>query len=343
MPPLPRGTPDIEIPPSLVAAHGTYFGAAGRPWLGALPALARSCLRRWELRLDGPAGSGAVALVLPVRRLDGSPAVLKLQPVDEETAGEPAALRAWDGDGAVRLLAHDPGSGSMLLERLDAGRSLGGVVDEEAALTTLCELLLRLNAPPAPAGTRRLADIAADLLDRASRAGAGAGLDAGVRAGSRARLGAGSGDVRALIGCCAGALAEVAGDGCGDRLLHWDLHYDNVLAPLPDGDRRAPWLAIDPKPLAGDPAFELLPALHNRWDGVLATGDVTRAVLRRFDLMTDVLGLDRPGAVAWTLARVLENLLWAAERDDGSAHLDPDRAIAEALLTHRAGVVRPLL
>ncbi|WP_062212010.1 aminoglycoside phosphotransferase family protein [Streptomyces sp. NBRC 109706] len=315
----PDATPDIEVPASLVAAHGTYFGDAGLAWLAGLPALARRCLHRWELRLEGPVGSGAVALVLPVRRHDGTPAVLKLQPVDEETVGEPGALRVWDGAGAVRLLAHDQDSGSMLLERLDAGRSLGGVADVDAALTALAELLLRLNARPAPAGTRRLADIAADLLDRAARVGPSA-----------------------LIARCAGALAEVAADGAGDRLLHWDLHYDNVLAPLPDGDHRAPWLAIDPKPLAGDPAFELLPALHNRWDEALAGGDVDRAVLRRFDLMTEVLGLDRPRAVAWTLARVLENLLWSAERGERGAHDAPDARVAEVLLRHRAGIVRPL-
>src|SRR5690606_10428198 len=73
----------------------------------------------------------------------------------------------------------------------------------------------------------------------------------------------------------------------GDRLLHWDLHYDNVLA-----GEREPWLAIDPKPLAGDPGFDLLPALDNRWDDVVAGGDVRRAVLRRFDLLVEALGLD---------------------------------------------------
>ncbi|NEY35342.1 hydroxyurea phosphotransferase, partial [Streptomyces sp. PRKS01-65] len=86
----------------------------------------------------------------------------------------------------------------------------------------------------------------------------------------------------------------------GDRLLHWDLHYGNVLASA-----RAPWLAIDPKPLAGDPGFELLPALTNRHDPA-----DTRW---RFDAMTGVLGLDRARARAWTLGRVLQNCLWHVE------------------------------
>jgi streptomycin 6-kinase len=124
---------------------------------------------------------------------------------------------------------------------------------------------------------------------------------------------------------CAAALAEVLPD-CGGALLHWDLHYENVLANPADGT----WLAIDPKPLAGDPGFELLAALHNRWPDVVATGDVARAVRRRFDLMTEVLGLDRDRARSWTLARILQQLIW----DGDDTLVTADRAIAHALLEH---------
>ncbi|KAB8164688.1 hydroxyurea phosphotransferase [Streptomyces sp. 3MP-14] len=314
---MSRPRPPIEVPATLAAAHVTHFGAAGRAWTAGLPALAEQLLERWALTPDGPAASGAVALVLPVLRADGTAAVLKLQPVDEETGGEPAALRAWRGEGAVRLLEHDPETGTMLLERLDATRSLATVPDADEALRLLSERLAQLTATPAPPGLRRLADIAADLLRRAPAAREHAGDPAS----------------RALLDHCAGALAEVLPDGAGDRLLHWDLHYGNVLAPLPDGDRRADWLAIDPKPLAGDPAFELLPALHNRWEEVTAIGDVARAVLRRFDLMTEILGLDRDRAVAWTQARILQNLLWEIEsgHDGQSSHAAPDRRVAEVL------------
>src|SRR5437660_1452079 len=74
----------------------------------------------------------------------------------------------------------------------------------------------------------------------------------------------------------AAATAEVAGEA-GDRLLHWDLHFENVLAA-----EREPWLAIDPKPLVGDPGFDVLPALGNRWEEAVATGDPARAIRRRY-------------------------------------------------------------
>jgi len=125
----------------------------------------------------------------------------------------------------------------------------------------------------------------------------------------------------------ASALEEVSvgGVGNGDRLLHWDLHYDNVLA-----GSREPWLAIDPKPLVGDPGFDLLPALHNRWDEIVSSGDTGRAVRRRFDIMVEILGLPWDRAVAWTLARVLQNSIW--EIAAGPDRLDPIQlAVAQAL------------
>ena len=306
--------PALAVPERLREWHRGWFGDAGLAWVDALPALAAGLLEHWSLALDGPTTHGAVAWILPVRRADGTPAVLKLQPIDDETAGEPAALRAWAGAGAVRLVEHDPPSGSMLLERLDAERSLLGVADDLAALQVIAELLARLSRTPAPSGLRRLDDVAARLLDR---------VPAAVHRAPD--------ELAEPLTRCAAVVREVSSEPAGDRLLHWDLHFGNVLAPLP-GAAREPWLAIDPKPLAGDPGFELLPALHNRWDDVVATGDVERAVRRRFDLLTDVAGLDRDRARAWTVARVLENLLWEAETEAAIWSAEPDRAVLRALL-----------
>ncbi|MFE5584854.1 aminoglycoside phosphotransferase family protein [Kitasatospora sp. NPDC056531] len=302
-----------EVPPALARSLEELLGAEGRAWVARLPALAGELLDRWELCPDGPAAHGVAGLVLPVRRADGTPAALKLQPVDEETAGEPDALRAWDGRGAVRLLDHEPASGSMLLERLDPSRSLLGLPDHLAALRVLAELLRQLTQHQAPAQLRTLTGLADGLLVRAPAA-AGALADP---------------DERRLLADCAAALREVRAES-GDRLLHWDLHYGNVLAPLP-GTGRGPWLAVDPKPLAGHPGFELLPALRNRWNDLQAGGAPDRALRLRFDLLLDVLELDREVAAAWTLARVLQNAAWAAE--EGEATLDPaQRVIAELLL-----------
>ncbi|MFJ3586056.1 aminoglycoside phosphotransferase family protein [Streptomyces sp. NPDC090127] len=286
----------IEIPAELAASQAKYNGEAGRAFVAALPARAREFLDRWGLRVTGPSMYGVASLVLPVTRsADGTHAALKMQLLDEESAGEAEALRIWDGAGAVRLLAEDAETGTMLLERLDEGRHLSTLGDAREAVRILGDLLARLVAVPAPAGLRGLGDIAARMVADAPDAAA--------------RLGA---EDAALLRDCAAAVREVMGEP-GDRLLHWDLHYDNILAA-----EREPWLAIDPKPLAGDPGFDLLPALTDLWDV-----DPSAGTLWRFDLLTERLGLDRQRALAWTLGRVLQNGLWDVE--DGEPALDRDQ------------------
>jgi streptomycin 6-kinase len=298
----------IQVPEALTESHIKYDGEAGRAWSAGLPALAARYLEEWDLRLDGEPGHGVVSLVLPVLRADGTRAALKLQPVTDENATEAMGLRAWGGDASVLLLDSDPETGTLLLEGLHAERSLSAVPDDGEALAILTELLARLVAHPAPEGMRRLGDIARAMLDD---------VPAAVTKLPREQD-------RRWLRWCADAVAELVSEP-GDRLLHWDLHYDNVLAA-----DREPWLAIDPKPLAGDPGFDLAPALWNRWDDVVATGDVPRAVLRRFDLMVDGLGLDPRRAAGWTLGRVLQNALWAVEA--GERELDQvGIAVAEAV------------
>ncbi|WP_442818154.1 aminoglycoside phosphotransferase family protein [Streptomyces sp. NBC_01727] len=302
----------IDIPDALIATQSKYNGEAGRAFVAALPGLAGRFLGEWGLRRDGAAMYGVCALVLPVvRASDGRRAVLKLQAQDEETAGEPVALRVWGeaGAGAVGLLDHDPGTGTMLLERLDERRPLSAVADERAAVEVLAGLLAGLTSVPAPDGLRRLGDAAERML-------------AGV---AQALEGLADAEERRLLRDCAAAVREVAGEP-GDRLLHWDLHYDNILAGRADEGRAHEWIALDPKPLAGDPGFDLMPALANRFDA--------SAVRWRFDLMTEVLGLDRERARAWTLGRALQNGLWGVA--EGEHRLPPDQVeIVRQLLGRR--------
>jgi streptomycin 6-kinase len=304
------------VPAELAELHEKYSGEAGRLWIAGLPAMAAVYFDRWQLAMDGQVACGAVALIVPVCRSDGSKAVLKLQPVDDETGGEPAALQAWAGRGAVRLLEHDPDSGAMLLERLDASRDLSTMEDDLAAAQIIAELLVQLNSVPAPAGMRQLSDVAAATLSATPEA---------------VRL-LGDADERRLLINCAARFQELITDRIDNRLLHWDLHYFNTLSPFESPQQ---WKAIDPKPLGGDSGFELLPALWNRWDDLVQTGDVRQALLRRFDLMTDVLGLDRSRAAAWTLGRVLQVAVWDLVRFHESHTWPSHRTIAEVLMTAR--------
>ncbi|RST23191.1 APH(6)-I family aminoglycoside O-phosphotransferase [Streptomyces sp. WAC04770] len=298
----------IDVPDALAASLTRNGGGEERAWIAALPALVAQLLGRWELERDGGVASGEASLVVPVRRADGNRAALKLQMPREETTAALTGLRAWNGNGVVRLLDHDPASSAMLLERLDATRTLASVEDDDAAMRTLAGLLERLHSVPAPNGLRGLGGIAREMLEAVPGA-VGSLTDPTDRQRLRG---------------WASAVTELVGDP-GGRMLHWDLHYDNVLAA-----EREPWLAIDPEPLAGDPGFDLWPALDTGWEKLVAAGDPLRVVRRRFDLLTEALGLDRERAAGWTLGRLLQNTLWDIE--DGRTTIDPSQtAVADAL------------
>jgi streptomycin 6-kinase len=300
---LPTMTPLFEVPAPLFETLSDEL-----PWLESAPALAAEYLDRWKLRLDGKPLHGMASIILPVERADGTPAMLKLQPLNEESEGEALGLRNWPADAVVEVFEDDPANSTILLERLEP-RTLNDVPDDTEATRILASLLARLNGVPAPPELRTLADVVAEMLADAPA------LIPLLADPAQQSL------VRRFVA----QAAELAQEP-GDRLLHWDLHYGNVMAA-----QRKPWLVIDPKPLAGDPCFELLPALGNRWDDLVATGDLHGAIRRRFDLMLAVTGLERDRAIGWTMVRILQNVLW--DLDGGEEdEIEPNQLeIAQAL------------
>ena len=225
---------------------------------------------------------GYLGLVVPVRR-DEEICALKISWPDESTAYEIAALAAWDGHGAVRLLAADHARRAILLERLDGGRSLADLPLDEA-LRVAAGLVRRL-AIPGPAGLPRLADVAGELAESMP-----ARWEALGRPIPRLQIDAAR-DAALALGPTAAAL-----------LVNWDLHYENVLA-----GGREPWLAIDPKALVGDPEYGVAQLLWTRLEEMEASGGLAR----HFDALVEVAGLDRGLAHAWTLVRCVDYCLWA--------------------------------
>ena len=286
------GVRGVEIPASfaaLVRGRAADGGPTGDAWLDRLPGLLRECLERWELRPDGRARHGICALVLPVHGPSGA-AALKLTWPHPEAAHEHLALRYWAGRGAVRLLAADPPRWAMLLERLDPDRDLSTepILEACGVIGTLVAELDR----PAPAQLERLSEHASRWIGTLRSAGRVIPQRFLDRAAALAR--------------------ELAEDAAIDaRMVHTDLHYANVLA----GDRQ-PWSAIDPKPLAAEPAFAVAPALWNRWPEAAAAADTRGHLRARLEIICEAAGIDPDRAMAWTLVREAVNALWAAGSPD---------------------------
>lgn len=271
----------IVVPEAFAAGTVARCGELGRRWLERLPGLVAALCADWGLTLDGPPAYGGIGLVVPTRQGDER-SVLKVSLGDESTAHEALALEAWGGRGAVLLLARRPEHDALLLERLDGSRSLHGVRLEEAV--AVAAGLIRRLAVPAPAGLPRQADVAARLAtalpERWERQGRPV--------------------PRSVVAAAAAAAAEL-GPTEQALVVDRDLTYRNVLA-----GRREPWLAIDPKAVAGEPALGLAPLLWSRLDEM----DGRTGVRRVFDQLVVDVGVERERARGWALVWCLDYLLW---------------------------------
>lgn len=267
-----------------MAARGPQWAA----WIDTLPTLVAGRLTQWRLTVDGHVTYGHCSLVLPVRTDEHTPAMLKIGFPDEESEHEHLALRRWAGDGAVRLLSAEPHHRALLLERLQP-RDLTELWDIEAC-EVVADLYQRIHVPAMP----QLRPLTTSLQRWTSD------LETLPRSAPIPRR---------LVEQAIGLGHELAADpATSGTVIHTDLHYANVLAA-----ERHPWLVIDPKPINGDPHYELAPMLWNRWDEL--AGYVRDGVRRRFAALVDAAGFDEDRARAWVVVRMVHNAMWELHGD----------------------------
>jgi streptomycin 6-kinase len=206
----------IVLPGGLDEQRG--LGPDWGRWLDALPRLFADVLDDWELAHDGvDLWHGACSLVAPVLTADGTRAVLKISfDHDDESLHEPLALQHWHGDGTVRLLRADPHRRAMLLERLER-RDLTDVGDLEA-----CEIVAGLYPKVHLPAFPQLATVTS-FVDRWLDDLAAQPRDIPIPARYREQA----------LSLGRDLVADPASVG---RIVHGDLHYENVLAAPPEAD-----------------------------------------------------------------------------------------------------------
>ncbi|GAB7071307.1 aminoglycoside resistance protein [Mycobacterium hodleri] len=266
----------------------------------------RGQLDEWELTSDGPVTRGSTSAVMFVRTSDGAPAVLKIASAAAGSEHEHLVLRRWGGVGAVRLLRADPHRHALLLERLDP-QNLDAMWDVEACEVVAAQYRhLHVSAMPQLRSlTTEVEQWVRDFEELPRSAPVPRRLvEQAIVAGRE--------------------LTSHPDDGA--VVLHGDLHYGKVLAA-----RREPWLAIGPRPINGDPHFEIAPMLWHRWDEL--DGNVRTGVRMRFDALVDAAGFDEARARSWVLVRVVHQVvrLLAGETSVGSDELTKYVAIAKAV------------
>ena len=277
-----------QIPPGLAAQR--VLGEDWVAWLDGLPRRASGLLAEWELTQVAASLHGFCSLVLPVVDNDGRGAALKISfDGDDESEHEGLVLQRWAGEGAVRLQRADPHRRALLLDWLPGG-DLRDTWDIEA-----CEvvggLYARLHVPALPQLRTVASYVEGWLADLA---------DLGHEVPVPRRY------VEQALSLGRDLVAPDAG---ADVVVHGDLHYANVLA-----DVEGRWVAIDPKPMSGDPHYEPAPMLWNRMDELGSSSESVRDGLRRrFHTLVDVAGLDEERARDWVVVRMVLNAGWSVQ------------------------------
>jgi streptomycin 6-kinase len=197
-----------------------------------------------------------------------------------------SVLMAFGGRGVVRVL--DVDDGAVLLERVQPGTSLVTVVDggdDDRATAILAGVIARMK--PALLTEVPTAREWGAAFGHTDMRDVGVPVDVVERA------------------------QQVYGTLCDSqqhpRLLHGDLHHENVLLDAEGG-----WLAIDPKGLVAELEFEVGAALRNP----LQRPDVftnPETIARRVARFARELRLDESRILAWAFAQSVLAVIWLIE------------------------------
>lgn len=268
--------------PETMAEFAALHGESGAAWVARLPELIATYSRRWGVALEGPLqGSGSAAWVGAGTRADGGEVVLKIAWPHREAETEAAGLRFFGGSGAAQLLEADEREFALLLERCRPGDDVWQLPFEEAS-TVAASVLQRLWR--VPEGTVEPITTLADTVEEWNAS------DATERAEYPSKLVAEA----ARIG------TELASSTSELVVVHGDFNPFNILRA-----QREPWLAIDPKPLLGDPAYDLAQYLANYDEQAEASGDPKAFFRQAIAFFSRALGLDRYRIAAWAFVKAI--------------------------------------
>ncbi|SHM73177.1 aminoglycoside phosphotransferase family protein [Cryptosporangium aurantiacum] len=334
------------VPAALVRNATGTWGDEGRQWLEALPTLVADVARRWNLTVETPYAGLSFHWVARVTDADGRPAVLKLGPPGPgHLRDEAAALRAFDGHGAVWLRAEDAERGALLLERAEPGTLARPLVPastvrdaarrDAEATSVLIDVANRLHRAGSdttrpdhatrPHDTGRPHDTARPASTRPTSTAPGGtapGSTGPGRPGVALPDVAGQRDAfavylrtfgdrgplpRTLVERADRLFAELCDSAPRRVVLHGDLHHDNVLRA-----EREPWLAIDPHGVVGDPGYDAGALLYNP-DPPRRDSDLLALVPARVEQLADRLGQPLERITAWGFVVAMLSEVWDTE------------------------------
>jgi streptomycin 6-kinase len=221
-------------------------------------------------------------------RRAGVRVVLKITKTSGDESHSGKVLRAFAGDGAVRVCESE--TDAVLLERLEPGHDLVDLVrrgNDDEATTILAQVIGKLAHHDAPAGTPTVADW-------------GRGFDRYLESNDQQLP-------RELVHKARTVYQDLTSSQGTTMLLHGDLQHYNVLF-----DNERGWVAIDPKGVVGELEYEVGALLRNPVELPELYKD-TAIFNRRLEILCDLLPLDHSRVLNWFFAQSVLSTIWNIE------------------------------
>ena len=275
--------------------HALDRGEKGALWFKAIPDLIIEFEKKWGITVGDPFNL-SYNYVAPATFSGGDQAVIKIGfPEDEEFKTEIDALRVYAGDGMVKLYQADEDKSVILIERLQPGVPVTELEDDELATRILASTLMKLRKPVPP--DHRFQSMA--------------GWARGITR-LRQRYNGTSGPFPAhLVERAEKLFDELICSITEPVLAHGDLHHGNVLSAA-----REQWLAIDPKGVISEPAFDCAAILRNPESMLIRVDSLAEVLRTRIIILSEVLRINPDRIRKWGVAQTVLSSIWVME-DEG--------------------------
>lgn len=257
------------------------YGSLGESWLRGLPTTVSSIALRYGLAELAVVNNLSYNYVVSGFK-DITPIILKLGLDTPALEREAAALKAFAGFGAARVLASE--DGMLILERAIPASSLKTYFPDRdsEAIQIACTIIKKLHKASIDHSLPHIRYWLA-ALDK--------NWDIPPHFLQKAR------ELRDKLLLSA----------TGDILLHGDLHHDNILQ---DGTT---WMVIDPKGVIGEAAFELAPFIRNPIPELLDSDKASSIIERRITTFAKILGIEETRIRDWCYVEAVLSWAWNLE------------------------------
>ena len=252
-----------------------WYGKEGEQWLKHLPEHIEKCAVRWDLKIGIAMPNLSANYVCNAQLADGTEVILKMSPHKKPVMEMEALEHLTSHPGIINLIYSDEDLAAMVLEKVQPGTSLVEVQkkdDEEA---------IRIAAPI-------IRDVVADEPSKHHLRTVSEEMKV---IHEMYKKGIWDDETMAMLTKAIAIQKKLESTKKEDKLIHGDLHHDNILF-----DEKKGWLAIDPKGRIGDPAYNAARIMRNYWD----TEPTESLVRKRIEILAETLGFSQSRIASWT-------------------------------------------